>query len=56
MKLRHLQRSACSGTGLESRCSEHQLKPQFMADKGLQSCDFRRLKATPKNGARCRSK
>lgn len=55
MKPRHPQssplRSACSRTGLESLSSEHQLKPEFITDKGLHSYDLRRLKTTQKNGA-----
>lgn len=37
-------RCVCGRTGLERLFSEHQLKPEFIADKGLQSYDLRILK------------
>lgn len=44
-------RAACSRTGLKILFPEHQLRPEFITDKGLQSYDLRRLKTTQKNGA-----
>lgn len=44
-------RAACSRTGLKILCSKHQLRPEFITDKGLQSYNLRRIKTTQKNGA-----
>lgn len=44
-------RASCSRTGLKILFSKHQLRPEFITDKGLQRYDLRRLKTTQKNGA-----